>query len=216
MSESKKRVSAKEVKALRDKTGVGMMDCKRALEEGGGDLYEAVRILREKGLAKVKKRLSRVADQGVVESYIHIGQQVGSIVELNCETDFVARNREFLDVAHQIAMHVVACDPQYLEREYVPPEVLEAEKAIYRVQAESEGKPDHVIDRIVEGKLEKFYEDNCLLEQPFTRDSSFTVEQVIMEKAAKLGENISIRRYCRFRVGEDSTGEEKNSVSEEQ
>ncbi len=216
MSDNNEKISALEVKTLRSKTGAGMMDCKRALEESCGDLDEAIRILREKGLAKAKQRSSRVANQGVVESYIHIGQQVGSIVELNCETDFVARNSDFLELAHQIAMHVVACDPQYLDRDSVPQEVLEAEKDIYRAQAESEGKPEKVIDRIVEGKLEKFYEDYCLLKQPFAKDASFSVEQVIMEKTSQLGENLKVRRYCRFRVGEDSTEEEKQSDSEDQ
>lgn len=195
-------VSAKQVKELREKTGVGMMDCKRALAECGGDLEEAVKILREKGLASAKKRQSKTTEQGMVESYLHIGKQIGSLVEINCETDFVARNEEFLELAHEVALHVAAHNPRYMDRESVPAEVVESEKSIYRKRCEEEGKPEKVRDRVVEGMLDKFYQEFCLMEQPFVRDASFTVGELVAQASAKLGEKLEVRRFARFQVGE--------------
>jgi elongation factor Ts len=190
------------VKALREKTGAGMMDCKRALEETGGDMEKAVEYLREKGLAAAAKRAGRTAAEGVIESYIHLGGKLGVLVEVNCETDFVARTPEFQELARDIAMQVAAANPQYLTREDVPAEVLEKEKEILRAQALNEGKPEKVVDRIVEGRLEKFYSENCLLEQPFIKDPDKKVRDLLAEKIARIGENIVVRRFVRFQLGE--------------
>jgi elongation factor Ts len=170
-----------------------MMDCKRALQECEGDFDQAVRVLREKGLASAKKRQEKTADQGVIESYIHLGRQIGALVELNCETDFVARNEEFLELAHFIALQIAAVNPRYLDRESVPAELVTSEKAIYRAKCEAEGKPEKVWDRIVEG---------CLLEQPFIKDPSVSVGELVTQAAAKLGEKVEVRRFERFQVGE--------------
>lgn len=194
-------ISAQQVKELRARTGAGMMDCKRALCDSKGDLDKAIRLLREKGLAGAKKRSERTADQGVIESYLHIGQQIGSMVELNCETDFVARNSDFMELAHLVALHVAACNPAYLDRDSVPAEVVETEKQIYRARCESEGKPEKVWDRIITGMLEKFYQDICLVEQPFVKDPSVTVGELITQAAARIGEKIEVGRFCRFQVG---------------
>ena len=195
-------ISAGQVKDLRTKTGAGMMDCKRALEESAGDVDGAVRLLREKGLASAKKRQEKTADQGIIESYIHLGRQIGALVELNCETDFVARNDEFLELAHLIALQIAAVNPTYLDRDSVPPEVVESEKAIYRARCEKEGKPEKVWDRIIEGMLDKFFQDVCLLEQPFVKDPSVTVGELVVQAAAKLGEKVQVRRFTRYQVGE--------------
>jgi elongation factor Ts len=195
-------ISAGQVKDLRTKTGAGMMDCKRALEESGGDVEKAVRILREQGLASAKKRQEKTAEQGVVESYIHLGRQIGALVELNCETDFVARNEEFLELAHLIALQIAAVNPAYLDRDSIPPEVVESERAIYRARCEGEGKPEKVWDRIIDGKLEKFYQDVCLLEQPFVKDPSVSVGELVTQAAAKLGEKLEVRRFTRYQVGQ--------------
>jgi len=195
-------ISAKQVKELREKTGVGMMDCKQALAETGGDLDQAVKVLREKGLASVKKRQSKTADQGIVEAYMHIGKQIGALVEINCETDFVARNDEFLELAHEVALHIAALNPKYLDREAVPEDVIESEKAIYAKRCEAEGKPEKVRDRIIEGMLDKYYQEYCLLEQPFVRDASVTVGELVSSASAKLGEKLEVRRFARFQVGE--------------
>ncbi|MBU4490229.1 MAG: translation elongation factor Ts [Actinobacteria bacterium] len=196
------KINAKQVKELRDKTSAGMMDCKRALTETGGDMEKAVRFLREKGLAKAKKRQDRSADQGVIESYLHIGKQIGSLVEINCETDFVARNEGFLELAHVVALQVAACNPLYLDREAVPPDIVDAEKEIYRARCEVEGKPEKVWDRIVSGMLEKHYQEVCLLDQPFVKDPSLTVAELLAQASARLGEKLEIRRFSRFQVGE--------------
>lgn len=195
-------ITAELVKALREKTGAGMMDCKRALEETGGDMEKAVEYLREKGLAAAAKRAGRTAAEGVIESYIHLGGKLGVLVEVNCETDFVARTPEFREFARDIAMQVAAANPQYLTREDVPAEVLNKEKEILRAQALNEGKPEKVVDRIVEGRLEKFYSENCLLEQPFIKDPDKKVRDLLAEKIARVGENIVIRRFVRFQLGE--------------
>jgi elongation factor Ts len=195
-------ISAKQVKELREKTGVGMMDCKQALAESSGDLDHAVKILREKGLASVKKRQSKTTEQGIVESYLHIGKQIGSLVEINCETDFVARNEEFLELAHEVALHVAAYNPKYLDRASVPEDVIESEKDIYRKRCEAEGKPEKVWDRIIEGMLDKYFQEYCLLEQPFVRDPSVTVGELVGQASAKLGEKLDVRRFARFQVGE--------------
>jgi elongation factor Ts len=195
-------ISAGQVKELRSKTGAGMMDCKRALTDTGGDMEKALRLLREKGLASAKKRLQKTAEQGVIESYIHLGRQIGAIVELNCETDFVARNDEFLELAHFIALQIAACNPRYLDRESVPQELVDSETEIYRAKCEADGKPEKVWDRIVSGMLEKFYQDICLLEQPFVKDPSLTVSELVTQAAAKMGEKVEVSRFTRFQVGE--------------
>lgn len=195
-------IKAKQVKELRDKTGAGMMDCKGALTESGGDMEKAVRLLREKGLAKAKKRQERTADQGVIEAYLHIGKQIGAMVEVNCETDFVARNEEFLELAHLVALHVAACNPLYLHRDSVPGEVIEAEEEIYKARCEAEGKPEKVWDRIINGMLEKYYQEVCLLEQPFVKEPSLSVEELLTQASAKLGEKVEIRKFSRFQVGQ--------------
>jgi len=199
---AQQEISAAQVKELRTKTGAGMMDCKGALKECEGDLEAAVRLLRERGLAGAKKRQEKTADQGVVESYIHLGRQIGSLVELNCETDFVARNEQFLELAHLIALQIAAVNPQYLDRESVPDELVASEKAIYRAKCEADGKPEKVWDRIVEGMLDKFFQDVCLLEQPFVKDPSVTVGELVVQAAAKLGEKVQVRRFTRYQVGE--------------
>jgi elongation factor Ts len=190
------------VKALREKTGAGMMDCKRALQETGGDMDKATEYLREKGLAAAAKRAGRTAAEGLVEAYIHLGGKLGVLVEVNCETDFVARTPEFREFVRDIAMQVAAANPQYLAKEDVPAAVLDKEREILRVQALNEGKPEKVVDRIVEGRLEKFYSENCLLEQPFIKDPDRKVHELLTEKIARIGENIVIRRFVRFQLGE--------------
>ena len=199
---AEREISAREVKELRTKTGAGMMDCKRALTEAEGDLDTAVRLLREKGLASAKKRQEKTAEQGVIDSYLHIGQQIGALVEINCETDFVARNGEFLEMAHQVSLHIAALNPKYLDRESVPDEVVTAEKEIYRARCEADGKPEKVWDRIINGMLDKYFQDICLLEQPFVKDPSMTVGEMITQVGAKLGEKVEIRRFIRYQVGE--------------
>ncbi len=191
------------VKELREETGAGVLDCKKALEISDGDFERAVEYLREKGMDAAVKRAGREAKEGVVESYVHAGSRVGALLELNCETDFVARTDEFRQLAHDLAMQVVASSPQYLSPEDVPAETLEAEKKIYRAQFADSGKPDQVVDRIVEGKLKKFYQEVCLMDQPFIKDGDLTIREVITQAIAKLGENIMVRRFVRFELGED-------------
>ena len=195
-------ITAEMVKELRTLTGAGMMDCKKALLETGGDKEKAINFLREKGLAKAAKRAGRIAAQGVVDSYIHLGGKVGVMVEVNCETDFVARNEEFRAFARDICLQVAATNPAYLSREDVPEEVIENEKEILRRQAANEGKPEKIIDKIVNGRIEKFFQENCLLEQPFIKDQDKAVKDLLAEKIAKIGENIIIRRFVRFEMGE--------------
>jgi elongation factor Ts len=196
------------VKALREKTGAGMMECKKALSEANGDAAAAEVILRKKGIAAAEKKATRAARQGTIGTYIHPGAQLGVLVEVNCETDFVARTDAFQELVRDLAMQIAAADPKYLRREEVPAEVIEKEKEIARDRARNEGKPDKILDRIVEGRLEKFYEEICLLEQPFVKDNTMTIEQLIKSQIANLQENIAIARYARFKVGETAIAAE--------
>jgi elongation factor Ts len=191
------------VKELREETGAGVLDCKNALQETDGDFAKAVEYLREKGLAAAAKRANRVANEGTIGSYVHAGSRVAALVEVNCETDFVARTDDFLALAHELAMQVVAANPKYLLPEDILDEVLESEKEKYRAQMADSGKPEHVIDKIVEGKLGKYYQEVCLMEQPFIKDEGLTVTDVVTQAAAKLGENVVVRRFVRFELGEE-------------
>lgn len=195
-------IGASEVKELRERTGAGMMDCKKALVETKGDMEKAVEILREKGLAAAAKRAGRIASEGIVESYIHGGGRIGVLIEVNSETDFVAKNEIFKLFVKDMAMQVAASSPLYVSREEVDGVLIEKEKEIYRAQALNEGKPEKIIDRMVEGRIEKFYKEICLLEQPFIRDTDKTVKDVLMDLIARMGENISIRRFVRYEMGE--------------
>ena len=195
-------ITAALVKDLRERTGAGMMECKKALVATNGDIGEAEVWLRKQGIASAAKKSSRATKQGLIGSYIHAGGQLGVMVEVNCESDFVARTDDFREMVHDIAMHIAAADPRYLRREDVPGSVLEKEKEIARDRARNEGKPEKVLDRIVEGRLTKFYEEVCLLEQPFVKEATLTIEQLVKTKIAKLGENISIARFIRFKVGD--------------
>jgi len=196
-------ITAEMVKELRQATGAGVLDCRKALEASNGDFDAAVAYLREKGLAEAAKRTDRAASEGVIEVYAHPGNRVGVMLEVNCETDFVARTPEFRALAHDLALHIAFAAPRYITRDEVPSDVIEAEKAIYRAQALEEGKPEHIVDRIVEGRLEKFYRTVCLMEQPFVKDEDRTVEEVIKEHIARIGENIVVRRFARYELGED-------------
>jgi elongation factor Ts len=200
-------ISAEMVRKLREETGAGMMDCKSALVEAAGDVDKAREGLRKKGLAAAQKRAGRAASQGVVSAYIHPGAQIGVIVEVNCETDFVAKTPEFQTLVKDIAMHVAASSPLYVTKEEVPAEVLDKEKEIYRAQAAAAGKPAAVLDKIAEGKLKDYFATYCLLEQPYIRDGKLTVGQLVQEKIAVIKENIVVRRFARFRVGEESRAE---------
>lgn len=191
------------IKELREKTGAGILDCREALESSGGDLEKAVEILREKGLAEAQKRAGRMTNAGVLDLYSHGEGRIGVMVEVNCETDFVARTEEFRSFAHEIALQVAANSPQYLTRDDVPEDVISSEKETARKLAIEEGKPEKVLDRIVEGKLEKFYEQKCLLLQPYIRDDSKVVEELLKEMISTVGENITIRRFVRWGVGEE-------------
>ncbi|MCX8036678.1 MAG: translation elongation factor Ts [Candidatus Sumerlaeia bacterium] len=196
-------VTSEMVRQLREKTGAGMLDCKKALEASGGDMNKAVDWLREKGQAIAQKKSSRATKQGRIHSYIHHTGTVGVLIELNCETDFVARNPEFHELATDLAMHVAARAPRYLSRDEVPADVLDRERAIYRQLALNEGKPEKIVDKIAEGRLAKFYEENCLLDQPFIREEKTTVGDLIKQKIAKMGENITLRRFVRYQLGEE-------------
>jgi len=195
-------ISVDQVKKLRERTGSGMMDCKKALEEAAGDMEKAIEVLRKRGAAIASKRADKATNQGVVEAYIHAGGRIGTLVELNCETDFVAKTEEFRSLAHDLAMQVAAMSPIVVSREQVDPALVEKEKEIYRTQAQNEGKPAQVIDKIAEGRLEKFYQENCLMEQSFIKDSSKIIKDLINEATGKMGENITIRRFQRFHLGE--------------
>ena len=190
------------VKELREKTGAGIMDCKQALTESDGDIGDAVDFLRKKGLATAKKRAGRNASEGVIQSYIHMGGKIGVIVEVNCETDFVAKTDDFKEFAKNIAMHIAATSPVGIKPEDVPEEIISKEKEIYRAQALETGKPENIVEKIAEGKVQKFYKENCLLQQLYVRDPNLTVEDVINDVIAKIGENISIRRFVRYQIGE--------------
>ena len=202
MSTTTVNISANQVKELREKTGAPMMDCKHALTEAKGDLEQAVVLLRKRGISVAGKKASRVTKEGAVASYIHAGGKIGVLVEVNCESDFVARTDDFKELVHDIAMHIAASDPKFVRKEDVSPEAFEREKDIYRSQAAATGKPPQVVEKIVEGKMSKFYEEVCLLEQPFIRDQTVSIGQLIATKIGKLGENIAVRRFARFKVGE--------------
>lgn len=199
-------ISADVVKKLREKTGVGLMDCKEALRAADGDMEKAVDYLREKGLAKLAKRTGRAATEGSVGSYIHTGGKVGAMAEVNCETDFVAKTNEFQAFVKDVVMQITASNPSYVRREDIPSEVLEREKTIYRNQARESGKPEKILDKIAEGKLEKFYQEVCLMEQPFIKNPDITVKGLLEELVTKLGENVVIRRFVRFQLGETAEG----------
>ncbi|MCD6273676.1 MAG: translation elongation factor Ts [Deltaproteobacteria bacterium] len=196
------KVSAAMVKQLREKTGAGMMDCKEALTECGGDVSKAVDFLRKKGLATAAKRAGRSMSEGVIASYIHMGGKLGTLVEVNCETDFVAKNEDFIEFAKNIAMHIAATNPVGIRSEDVPEDIINKEKEIYRAQALETGKPENILDKIAEGKLNKFFKENCLLSQPYVRDPNMAISDLINEMIAKIGENITIKRFVRFQVGE--------------
>ena len=207
-------ITASMVKELREKTGVGMMDCKRALVDSDGDMERASDLLREKGLAQAAKKAGRIAAEGIVDSYIHMGGKIGVLLEVNCETDFVAKTDEFKSFVHDIAMHIAAAKPEYLNREEVPAEILEKEKEILRAQALNEGKPEKIIEKMVEGRIEKYFKDYCLLDQQFVRDTDKTITNLLTEKVAKIGENISIRRFVRYEMGEGLQKRQDNFVEE--
>jgi len=202
LMETSMAITAEMVKQLRDKTGAGMMDCKGALAEANGDMEKAVEILRKKGVASATKRAGRATKEGVVGHYIHMGGKVGVLVEVNCETDFVARTDDFQALAKEIAMHIAAADPRYVSRDQVPAAELEKEKDIYRGQFAGSGKPANVVDKIVDGKLGSFYSQVCLLDQPSVRDPNVTVQQMLQAATAKTGENINVTRFVRFKLGE--------------
>jgi elongation factor Ts len=199
-------IPAKLVKELRERTGAGFGDCRAALVEANGNIEKAIEILRKKGQAAAAKKAQREASEGLVGSYIHAGGKIGVLVEINCESDFVARTEAFRQLCHDIAMHIAALDPRYVRREEVTPEMLEKEREIYCAQARATGKPEPVIEKIVAGKMEKFYEENCLYEQHYIKDESVTIGEMISQAISKLGENIAIRRFVRFKVGEVSGG----------
>jgi elongation factor Ts len=201
---SQTSIPAQLVKELRERTGAGFNDCRAALIEAGGNLEKAIDVLRKKGQAAAVKKASRVASEGSVASYIHAGGKIGVLVEVNCESDFVARTEDFQRLCHDIAMHIAALDPRFVRREEVTEETLEREREIYRAQARASGKPEPVVEKIVSGKMEKFYEENCLYEQHFIKDESLTVREMINNLIAKIGENISVKRFARFKIGETS------------
>jgi elongation factor Ts len=195
-------ISAALVKQLRDKTGAGMMECKKALTEANGNMEEAITVLRKAGLAQAAKRAGRATAQGTIGSYIHMGGRIGVLVEVNCESDFVARTDDFNNLVKELAMHIAAADPKWVRREEVPAEAIEKEKSIYRAQMENSGKPANVLDKIIEGKLGSFYQQFVLLDQPSVRDAAVSISQLVAQASAKTGENIQVSRFVRFRVGE--------------
>lgn len=208
------QITAAAVKELREKTGAGMMDCKKALGETDGDMEKAVDWLRQKGLSAAAKKAGRAATEGAVSSYIHGNGRIGVLVEVNCETDFVARNEGFQELVRDIAMHIAAAGPLYVRREEVDPAVLERELDVYRGQLREQGKPEKIWDKIIEGKKEKYYSEICLLEQPFVKDTDKTVQQLVNEAVAKIGENITVRRFARFVLGEGLEKKEENFAEE--
>jgi elongation factor Ts len=206
-------ISVELVKDLRQRTGAGVVDCKKALQEAKGNMDAAIDYLRRKGLATAAKKAGRIATDGLVSSYIHAGGKMGVLVEINCETDFVAKTEDFQSFVKNIAMHIAAANPQYIRREEVPEEILEKEKDIYRTQALDAGKPPKVIDKIVEGKMERFYSEVCLLEQTYVRDSDLTIKELLEALIAKIGENITIRRFTRFQLGEGLSSQSQPACS---
>ncbi|TBL77759.1 translation elongation factor Ts [Paenibacillus thalictri] len=207
-------VSAAAVKELREKTGAGMLDCKKALDESNGDIEKASEILREKGLAAAAKKSGRIATEGLVESYIHGAGRIGVLVEVNCETDFVAKTDNFREFVRDVAMQIAAANPLFVRREEVPGEALEKEREILKAQALNEGKPAHIVEKMVDGRIGKYYEENCLLEQSFIKDPDKTIQTLLNEKIATIGENISIRRFVRFELGEGLEKKQENFAEE--
>ena len=207
-------VTAQEVKELRERTGVGMMDCKRALVDANGDMEEAIKILREKGLAAAAKKAGRIAAEGIVESYIHLNGKIGVMVEVNCETDFVAKTPDCKAFVHSIAMHIAAAKPLYVNKEEVPQAELDAEREIIRAQALNEGKPEKIVDKIVEGRISKYYKEVCLMEQQYILDTDITIAQMVNEQVVKVGEKISVRRFVRYEMGEGLEKREDNFAEE--
>ncbi|HKZ51667.1 MAG TPA: translation elongation factor Ts [Candidatus Acidoferrales bacterium] len=208
-------ITAQQVKQLREQTGAGWMDCKTALKTTGGSVEEAVAWLRKKGMATAQRKAGRATSEGIVGSYVHAGDKIGVLVEVNCETDFVARTEPFRQLVHDLAMHIAAAEPRFIRREEVTPDVLARERDIYREQALASGKPEKVVDRIVEGKLDKFYEENCLYEQHFIRDDKMTVKERIDSVVAQVGENIAVRCFSRYKVGDSSLVAEAAPPAEE-
>ena len=206
--------TANDVKTLRERTGAGMMDCKNALVETNGDMDKAVDYLREKGIAKAAKKAGRIAAEGIVDSYIHMGGKVGVLLEVNCETDFVARGDQFKSLVHDIALQIAAANPLYLTKEDVPADVLEKEKEILKAQALEEGKPEKIVEKMVEGRIKTYYDENCLLCQKFVKDPSKTIEQLVIEATAAIGEKISVRRFVRFEMGEGLQKKSENLADE--
>ncbi len=195
-------VPIEKIKELRQRTGAGVLDCKKALQSSGGDVDKAIEHLRKSGVAKAEQKLTRKTDEGIIEAYIHPGARLGVLLELNCETDFVAKTDDFKRLARDVAMQIAASNPIAISREDIDEEVLQREREIYRSQMENSGKPENILEKIVEGKLSKFYKEVCLLEQPFVKDTAITVEDHIKQSIAKIGENISVKRFSRFRIGE--------------
>lgn len=191
------------IRELRARIGAGVLDCKKAISESGGDIQKAIDVLRKRGIAKAESKAGREAKEGIIEAYIHPGAKLGVLLELNCETDFVARNQEFKNLAHDVAMHIAASDPVAVSRGDVPEEILQREREIYTEQAKASGKPEHVVEKVVAGRLDKYYKESCLLEQPFVKDPDKTVKDVVTEAIARLGENIFVQRFQRFKVGEE-------------
>lgn len=208
------KISTKLIKELREKTAAGMMDCKKALEEAEGNMEKAIEILRKKGLSDAAKKTGRITAEGVIDSYIHGNGRIGVLVEINCETDFVAKNERFKNFVKEIAMQIAAQSPLYVSREDIPENVIEKEKSILKAQAENEGKPKNVVDKIVEGRLEKYFQEVCLLEQPYIRNTDKTVKELLLETISVLGENITIRRFVRYELGEGLEKKEDNFVDE--
>ena len=198
------QITAQSVRMLRQKTGLGMMDCKKALQETGGDSEKAIEYLRKQGLSAAEKRAGRDASEGLIQAYIHQGSRLGVLLEVNCETDFVARTDDFQEFAKDVAMHIAASQPLAVEREGVPADAVERERAIYLEQAKNEGKPEHIAEKIVEGRMEKFYQENCLMEQVFVKNPDQTIGELVTEITAKIGEKITVRRFERFVLGEDA------------
>jgi elongation factor Ts len=196
------KINAAQVKSLRESTGAGVMDCKQALKDAEGDVDKATRILREKGLAGAQKKAGRTAADGIIDAYIHINNRIGVLLEVNCETDFVARNETFRAMVHDVAMHIAASKPLFVSPEDIPEETLAEEREINRNRALKEGKPEKVVDKIVEGRMKKFYEEVCLLEQPFVKDPEITVDELVKRTIASVGENVVVRRFARFQIGE--------------
>lgn len=207
-------VNAASVKELRERTGAGMLDCKKALEEANGDLTKAAEILREKGLSAAANKAGRIATEGVVESYIHAGGRIGVLVEVNCETDFVGKTDQFREFVKDVAMQIAAASPLYVRREEVPQEALDKEREILTAQALNEGKPANIVQKMVEGRLNKYYEEYCLMEQTFVKDPDKTISQLVNEKVATIGENITIRRFARFELGEGLEKKQENFAEE--